>query len=116
MESREACEIKLDESALKFVTGRIDCNNANEVLECVSEEDITEHGLEDAGFITCKHEVMIQDKSNKRALKNYVNLKFWAFLTTNLPFVDIFEDFLHFYELKLLHLVKVVFEWPLFDY
>merc|ERR1719219_1095796 len=36
LESREACEIKLDESALKFVTGRIDCNNANEVLDCVS--------------------------------------------------------------------------------
>ena len=100
MESREACEIKLDESALKFVTGRIDCNNANEVLECVSEEDITEHGLEDAGFITCKHEVMIQEKSYKGALKNYVDLRFWTFLTTNLPFVDIFEDFLYFYELK----------------
>merc|ERR1711935_1171882 len=56
LESREACEIKLDESVLKFVTGRIDCNNANEVLDCVSEEDIAEHGLEDAGFITCKHE------------------------------------------------------------
>ena len=60
LESREACEIKLDEKPLKFVTGRIDCNNVDEVLSCVSEDDIKNYGFEDAGFVTCKHEVMNQ--------------------------------------------------------
>lgn len=55
LESRDACEIKLEEP-LKFVTGRIDCNNKDEELNCITEDDKEEHGLSDAGFVTCKKE------------------------------------------------------------
>ena len=41
---------------MKFVTGRIDCNNQNENLEdCVTNEYLEENP--DHGFITCKAEV-----------------------------------------------------------
>ena len=57
LESRDACEIKLTKP-LKFVTGRIDCNNENENLEdCVPKEFLEEYGISDAGYITCKAEV-----------------------------------------------------------
>ena len=58
MESRNACEIKLKEP-LKFVTGRIDCDNSGEVIDCIDAEDIEDYELADAGFVTCKKEVNI---------------------------------------------------------
>ena len=42
---------------MKFVTGRIDCDNSEEVIDCIDEENIEEYGLEGAGFVTCKKEV-----------------------------------------------------------
>ena len=54
MESREACEIKLRDP-LKFVTGRIDCNNKNEELECLPDNEKDEYS--GYGFVTCKTEV-----------------------------------------------------------
>ena len=56
LESRDACEIKL-KKPLKFVTGRIDCNNKDEELDCVTDDNKEEYGLSDAGFVTCKAEV-----------------------------------------------------------
>ena len=59
MESRDACEIKLTKP-LKFVTGRIDCDSSNEVIDCIDADDIEEYELSDAGFVTCKTEVKLQ--------------------------------------------------------
>ena len=56
LESRDACEIKLTKP-LKFVTGRIDCNNIDEELDCITDANKEEYGLSDAGFVTCKAEV-----------------------------------------------------------
>ena len=60
MESRNACEIKL-KKPLKFVTGRIDCDNNDEVIDCIDAEDIEEYKLDKAkaGFVTCKKEVKL---------------------------------------------------------
>ena len=56
MESRNACEIKLKQP-LKFVTGRIDCDNNDEVIDCIDAESIEDYDLAEAGFVTCKKEV-----------------------------------------------------------
>ena len=42
LESRDACEIKLRDP-LKFVTGRIDCNNENEEFECLPDDKKEEY-------------------------------------------------------------------------
>ena len=44
MESRDACEIKLTKP-LKFVTGRIDCDSSDEVIDCIDADDIEEYEL-----------------------------------------------------------------------
>jgi len=41
---------------LKFVTGRIDCDSSNEVIDCIDPDDIEEYDLQNAGFVTCKPE------------------------------------------------------------
>ena len=61
MESRDACEIKLTKP-LKFVTGRIDCDSSDEVIDCIDADDIEEYELSDAGFVTCQTEVQHQVK------------------------------------------------------
>ena len=40
---------------MKFVTGRIDCNNENEALECLPDNEKDEYS--GYGFVTCKTEV-----------------------------------------------------------
>ena len=75
MESRNACEIKL-KKPLKFVTGRIDCDNSDEVIDCIDAEDIEDYELAEAGFVTCKKEV----KSFFLIIKSYiVYLSFYRF-------------------------------------
>ena len=41
------------------MTGRIDCDNSGEVIDCIDAEDIEDYELADAGFVTCKKEVNI---------------------------------------------------------
>ena len=41
------------------MTGRIDCDNSDEVIDCIDAEDIEDYELADAGFVTCKKEVNI---------------------------------------------------------
>jgi len=55
LESRNACEIKL-KKPLKFVTGRIDCDNNDEVIDCIDAQSIEDYDLAEAGFVTCKKE------------------------------------------------------------
>ena len=42
---------------LKFVTGRIDCDNNDEVIDCIDAKNIEDYELAEAGFVTCKKEV-----------------------------------------------------------
>ena len=39
------------------MTGRIDCDNSGEVIDCIDAEDIEDYELAEAGFVTCKKEV-----------------------------------------------------------
>ena len=39
------------------MTGRIDCDNSDEVIDCIDAEDIEDYELAEAGFVTCKKEV-----------------------------------------------------------
>ena len=41
------------------MTGRIDCDNSDEVIDCIDAEDIEDYELAEAGFVTCKKEVKL---------------------------------------------------------
>ena len=58
------------------MTGRIDCDNSDEVIDCIDAEDIEDYELAEAGFVTCKKEV----KSFFLIIKSYiVYLSFYRF-------------------------------------
>ena len=39
------------------MTGRIDCDNNDEVIDCIDAEDIEHYKLANVSFVTCKKEV-----------------------------------------------------------
>ena len=39
------------------MTGRIDCDNKDEVIDCIDAQSIEDYDLAKAGFLTCKKEV-----------------------------------------------------------